>query len=63
MAHSRLGLADGWGKIQNLRFNQDKSMLVSCQQVRVKYIFLNEIFDKALLVDSYITPILLILTS
>jgi len=32
MAHSRLGLADGWGKIQNLRFNQDKSMLVSCQQ-------------------------------
>ena len=38
MAHSRLGLADGWGKIQNLRLNQDKSMLVSCQQV-LKNIF------------------------
>ena len=35
MAHSRLGLADGWGKIQNLRLNQDKSMLVSCQQVLI----------------------------
>ena len=47
MAHSRLGLADGWGKIQNLRLNQDKSMLVSCQQVRTnKYYYIFYIFIK-----------------
>ena len=39
MAHSRLGLADGWGKIQNLRLNQDKSMLVSCQQVLINIFY------------------------
>ena len=33
MSHSRLGLADGWGQIQNLRFNQEKSSFVSCFQV------------------------------
>jgi len=32
MAHSRLGLADGWGQIQNLRFNQDKSSFICCFQ-------------------------------
>ena len=50
MAHSRLGLADGWGKIQNLRLNQDKSMLVSCQQVLINiffYIFQRELFSNA----------------
>ena len=33
MSHSRLGLADGWGQLQNMRFNQDRSAFVCAFQV------------------------------
>ena len=36
MSHSRLGLADGWGLLQSMRFNQDRSAFVCAFQVTNK---------------------------
>jgi hypothetical protein len=46
MSHSRLGLADGWGLLQSMRFNQDRSAFVCAFQVtNKKTVFRAEVLD------------------
>jgi hypothetical protein len=46
MSHSRLGLADGWGLLQSMRFNQDRSAFVCAFQVpNKKTVFRTEVLD------------------
>jgi hypothetical protein len=45
MSHSRLGLADGWGLLQSMRFNQDRSAFVCAFQVTNKTVFRAEVLD------------------
>jgi hypothetical protein len=45
MSHSRLGLADGWGLLQSMRFNQDRSAFVCAFQVTNKTVFRAKVLD------------------
>jgi WD40 repeat protein len=47
MSHSRLGLADGWGLLQSMRFNQDRSAFVCAFQDGFRIYNVDPIREKA----------------
>ena len=42
---SRLGLADAWGKLRSLRFNQDQSCFICALDDGIRVFFLGEFFQ------------------
>ena len=47
MAHSRLGLAEAWGNLKSLRFNQDKTTFCCAFQDRLRMFNLELIRERA----------------
>ena len=47
MAHSRLGLAEGWGNLQSVRFNQDMSSFVTSFQDGLRIFNIDPIREQA----------------
>jgi len=59
MAHSRLGLAEGWGQIQHLKFNQDKSSFISCCQDGFRIYNIDPIREQAHYTEAQVGSIFL----
>ena len=47
MAHSRLGLAEGWGNLQSVRFNQDMSSFITSFQDGLRIFNIDPIREQA----------------